>query len=84
MNGPYGVLAILLICVVTCGCHTEEEGHHDEEHNEHFVPAHKPLNLEGAVNELRRRIPEVASGEDGNARQELFDIILWIPTGCRQ
>ncbi len=66
--------------------HNEQE-HDDHEHLEHFVPAHKPKDFEQLVVQLAVRFSQLssASATDANdksattARQELADIIGWIP-----
>ena len=77
----------VLIAVVGCGSH---EDHHEDEHLEHFLPAHKPADFAALVEQLEKRIaqqsPSSVSGEEAptadqsaTARQELIDIIGWIP-----
>ena len=77
----------ILMAVVGCGSHDD---HHEDEHLEHFVPAHKPANYTALVEQLENRIaqqtPTSESGEKTTAadqsateRQELIDIIGWIP-----
>ena len=78
----------VLIAVVGCGSHDDD--HHEDEHLEHFVPAHKPANYSALVEQLEKRIAQQTqvsgSGEgtaeashSATARQELIDIIGWIP-----
>ena len=78
---------IVLICgaVGFIGCSSSEESH-DDEHLEHFVPAHKPKHFEELVEQLALRFPRLATppatseADDREiARQELSDIICWIP-----
>jgi hypothetical protein len=75
--------------VAISGCGSSEE-HAEDEHLEHFVPAHKPADFAALVEQLEKRIaqqsPSSVSGEgapaadqSATARQELIDIIGWIP-----
>lgn len=84
------VLTVLLSSVVTIGCGSSHEGHDehgeehaDHEHLEHFVPAHKPKDFAELVDQLALRFPKLGSTDTGDehrtARQELADIIGWIP-----
>ena len=68
----------------------DDEHHHDDHHLEHFVPAHKPADYGALVDQLEKRIagqsPAAGSGEGTKnpaqlttERQELIDIIGWIP-----
>jgi hypothetical protein len=84
-----------LVAVVGCGSHDDHhDAHHDEhhhdEHLEHFVPAHKPADFAALVEQLEKRIaqqtPTSGSGEEksesaqsAEERQELIDILGWIP-----
>ena len=78
---------VVLTAVIGCG---SQDGHHEDEHLEHFVPAHKPGNFTALVEQLEKRIDqqsqtpgsdEGAAAEDQSAteRQELIDILGWIP-----
>lgn len=81
------------ILVVVVGCGAEEdhhEDHHHDEHMEHFVPAHKPADYAALVEQLEKRIAQQspspgdsegapAADQSATARQELIDIIGWIP-----
>jgi len=69
--------------------HAEDE-HADHEHLEHFVPTHKPNDFEEMVDQLALRFPQLAltskltsttgtGDKRSTARQELADIIGWIP-----
>ena len=84
------VLTVLLSFIVTIGCGSSHEGHDehgeehaDHEHLEHFVPAHKPKDFAELVDQLALRFPQLGSAGAGDehrtARQELADIIGWIP-----
>ncbi len=77
----------VLIAVVGCGSH---EDHPEDEHLEHFVPAHKPANYAALVDQLQKRIAQqspssgFSKGAPATApltpeQQELIDIIGWIP-----
>lgn len=79
----FGVLTV----IVGCGSHDD---HHEDEHLEHFVPAHKPVDYSALVEQLEKRIAQQTlpsgSGEgaadaaqSATARQELIDILGWIP-----
>lgn len=71
-------LLLVMVLATVAGC----SGEHEEEHLEHFVPAHKPANLTSAVHELERRIPLVcgnSASPSATEQQELIDIVLWIP-----
>ena len=68
----------------------DDEHHHDDHHLEHFVPAHKPADYGALVDQLEKRIAKQSSptssgegvmdpGQSATARQELIDIIGWIP-----
>ena len=87
----YKVLLIVWVglSVAISGCGSSEE-HAEDEHLEHFVPAHKPANYGALVEQLEKRIaqqsPSQGPGEaataanlSATAQQELFDIIGWIP-----
>jgi len=77
----------LSLAVVGCGSHDD---HHEDEHLEHFAPAHKPVDYSALVEQLEKRIAQqtLASGsgegaadaaQSATARQELIDILGWIP-----
>lgn len=69
---------ISLLLFVFCGC-----GHHedDEDHHlEHLIPDHKPASFAEAVPELSTRGLAVLTGQAASeARQQLLDIIDWLP-----
>lgn len=81
----------VLMAVVGCGSHEEHHGdHHEAEHLEHFVPAHKPADYSALVEQLEKRIGQqsqvsgssegaAATAQSATERQELIDIIGWIP-----
>jgi hypothetical protein len=81
----------VLIAVVGCGSHEEHhEDHHEDEHLEHFVPAHKPADYAALVEQLENRISKqsqvsgsgegtAATAQSATERQELIDIVGWIP-----
>lgn len=85
-NKIRGLLIALLCCamgIVGCG---EAKESPDDEHLEHFVPAHKPKDFGELVEQLALRVPQLTSaaspgGDDDHAMavQELSDIIGWIP-----
>ena len=85
-NNFRGLLIALLCCamgIVGCG---EAKQSPDDEHLEHFVPAHKPKDFGELVEQLALRVPQWASaaspgGDDDHAMavQEMSDIIGWIP-----
>ena len=85
-NNFRGLLIALLCCamgIVGCG---EAKESPDDEHLEHFVPAHKPKDFGELVEQLALRVPPLASaaspgGDDDHAMavQEMSDIIGWIP-----
>ena len=85
-NNFRGLLIALLCCamgIVGCG---EAKESPDDEHLEHFVPAHKPKDFGELVEQLALRVPQWASaaspgGDDDHAMavQEMSDIIGWIP-----
>ena len=71
------------------GC-SSQEAQHEDEHLEHFVPAHKPANYAALVDQLETRIAQQTqpaesgdgtptAGQSATQRQELMDIIGWIP-----
>lgn len=71
------------------GCGSSDE-HTVDEHLEHFVPAHKPIDYAALVEQLEKRIAQQSSSSGAGegvpaaeqfatARQELIDIIGWIP-----
>ena len=77
----------VLTAIVGCGSH---EDHHEDEHLEHFVPAHKPADYSALVEQLEKRIAQQSRPSDAaegaadaaqsaTARQELIDILGWIP-----
>jgi hypothetical protein len=81
----YIMLACLVGIIAGCGSSAES---HDDDHLEHFVPAHKPKDFEDLVHQLALRVSQLA--EDGQpsgghdqqraaAIQEFTDIIGWIP-----
>ena len=80
--------SVVLICALTLsGCGSPGESHEDE-HLEHFVPAHKPSTYADLVDQLALRAPQLAAGDqpvDGSderhatTMQEFSDIIGWIP-----
>ena len=88
----------LSFAIVGCGSHDEHHGddHREDEHLEHFVPAHKPADYGALVDQLEKRIAKqlqpTGAGEgikdaaqsaiarqESTERQELRDIIGWIP-----
>lgn len=82
--------ASLTLWLVGCGSRDDHGDHEEDEHLEHFVPAHKPADYSALVEQLERRIaqqPPFSDSGDGaaeanqsaEARQELIDIIGWIP-----
>ena len=85
-NNFRGLLIALLCCamgIVGCG---EAKESPDDEHLEHFVPAHKPKDFGELVEQLALRVPQWASaaspgGDDDHAMavQEMSDMIGWIP-----
>ena len=85
-NNFRGLLIALLCCAMGfAGCREAKESH-DDEHLEHFVPAHKPKDFGELIEQLARRVPQLASatssdGDDDHAMavQEMSDIIGWIP-----
>lgn len=80
------LLISLMCCAMSvAGCGAVEESH-DDEHLEHFVPAHKPRDFVELVEQLALRVPQLASaaspgGDEDHAMavQEMSDIIGWIP-----
>ena len=85
---PVCCVALLCFALTVSGCGSSAESHedehdHDHEHLEHFVPAHKPKDFAELVDQLAIRFPQLgstdASDNRANARQELADIIGWIP-----
>jgi hypothetical protein len=89
------LMAFVGLAVAISGCGSSDEHakdeHSEDEHLEHFVPAHKPADYAAMVEQLEKRIgqqpPSSAVSGDGasaadrsvTARQELIDIIGWIP-----
>ena len=81
----------ILVAFVGCGSDEDHhEDHHHDEHLEHFVPAHKPADYAALVEQLEKRIAQQsassgssegapAADQSATARQELIDIIGWIP-----
>lgn len=77
-------LCALLLAVTAGGCLQSPGG--DEEELEHQIPPHKPRSLAAAVIELERRNPGLPLAERDSSRsdpagqrQELEDIIRWLP-----
>jgi hypothetical protein len=77
----------MTLCLLpTTGC-TESgaSAAHDEQHNEHFIPEHKPANFAEAVEEIKHRSTHLTQhaghGHDDEAVefQELVDIVDWLP-----
>ncbi|MFO1002023.1 MAG: hypothetical protein U0936_16945 [Planctomycetaceae bacterium] len=77
----------VLIAVIGCN---SQEAQHEDEHLEHFVPAHKPTDYAALVDQLETRIAQQTqstgsgdgtptAGQSATQRQELMDIIGWIP-----
>ncbi len=86
-DNNFGGLLIGLLCCAMCfaGCGEAKESH-DDEHLEHFLPAHKPKDFSELVEQLAWRVSQLASptspgADDNHARsvQEMSDIIGWIP-----
>ena len=82
------MLASFSVGIVGCGSVDESHDEHDDEyaeheHLEHFVPAHKPKDFVDLVEQLALRFHQLDSTDAGDeprtARQELADIIGWIP-----
>ena len=89
LNGMLQWMAWVGLSLVIVGCGSSDD-HHEDEHLEHFVPAHKPADYSALVEQLEKRIAQQSqpsgSGEgsaeaaqSATARQELIDIIGWIP-----
>lgn len=73
---PVWQISLLLFAFCGCSHHEEDEDHHLE----HHIPAHKPESFADAAAELSRRGPVVLSGEaTDDSRQQLLDIINWLP-----
>ena len=81
----------ILVAFVGCGSDEDHhEDHHHDEHLEHFVPAHNQADYAALVEQLEKRIAQQsassgssegapAADQSATARQELIDIIGWIP-----
>lgn len=69
---------LLTLCMISnIGC-----GDGEEQHLEHFVPAHKPASFGELVEQIFTRVEAAASAEsdvDASVLKELKDIIEWIP-----
>ena len=69
---------LLTLCMISnIGC---SEG--EEQHLEHFVPAHKPESFSELVEQIFNRVEAVASVDsdvDASSLKELKEIIEWIP-----
>lgn len=89
---PTSLARILQCCCLLMfltGCASHDEGAHDDhedEHLTHFVPAHKPASFGELVDQLATRIPELGESwpakdatQTQTRRQELSDVIGWIP-----
>ncbi|CAK9029102.1 UPF0718 protein YcgR [Durusdinium trenchii] len=67
---------LVILLVVVTGCSDIEE----PEHLEHIIPAHKPSSFTSTVEQLAHRGPLVLEGNASpEARQELVDIVGWLP-----
>jgi len=81
---PLVISALLLSCLSGCGSSEHTNGG-DDDHLEHFVPAHKPANFSRAVEEIRHRAEHLTAhavhGHDDEPAefQELLDIVNWLP-----
>ena len=78
---------LAFLAVGLAGCGSSEDAHEDE-HLEHFVPAHKPNNFSELVEQLALRAPQLTgpsqpTGGTGESQpaavREFSDIIGWIP-----
>ena len=77
----------LVVLITGCGSAKEDSlDNHDDEHLMHFVPAHKPTSFAKLVDQLSKRIAELADSwgtqdttRKQTLRQELSDVIGWIP-----
>lgn len=89
---PTACVRILQGCcllVFLTGCAGQDEGahdDHDDEHLTHFVPAHKPAGFVELVDQLATRTAELGESwttedttQKQTRRQELSDVIGWIP-----
>ncbi len=69
---------LLTLCMISnIGC-----GDGEEQHLEHFIPAHKPKSFGELVEQIFARVEAAASAEsdvDATVLKELKDIIEWIP-----
>lgn len=89
VSPPSGRMILAGMLLVLAGCGATEQGSDSQEaeHLEHFVPAHKPKDFSLLVDQLALRFPQLVSAgsrtdadtPQGNAQQELADIIGWIP-----
>lgn len=77
------IAAALMPCL--CGCGSSETANGEDQHLEHFVPAHKPANFSKALEEIQHRAKHLSqhAGHSGDHEagefQELLDIVNWLP-----
>ena len=80
---PFGfLLGCCLVWGSVAGCARSDAPESEEEHLEHFVPAHKPHSFEElvtAVSKRRGAFGDASLSADAAAVTELSDIIGWIP-----
>ena len=80
---PLVISAFLLPYLIGCG--SSETANGEDQHLEHFVPAHKPANFSEAVEEIPHRCEHLTSHagrghNDESAKfQELLNIVNWLP-----
>lgn len=74
------LLIVVLGILISSGCTSTVA---EEDHAEHHTPAHRPRDLQAAVDQVRTRWPSGRSSTsttDGDtSRAELGDIIRWLP-----
>ena len=76
---------LLCTCLVwgsVAGCTSSDDHASEDDHLEHFVPAHKPHSFEElvtALSERRGAFGDRSVSADSTAVTELSDIIGWIP-----
>lgn len=76
------ILCAAVIVGAVAGCAGSDNPESEDDHLEHFIPAHKPHSFEELVTELSERGTALRDGSvsaDSTAVTELNDIIGWLP-----